>query len=360
MNLSSTARLHLILALAFAPVIAADAQDTAIPSQANPAPTTSDADVGLPDSEVLQRIDSELNYTVGPGWMINYRAARDKANAEKKDLLLLFTGSDWIDICKTFDTDVCNHDDFFKAASEHFVPVRLDFPKQEKQPDALKAQNQVLMGNYRVQGFPTVMLTDDTGRPYAVNGYQAVSATEYATILKAMTAVRARRDEKFEAAKTAQGLERAQLLADGIPSLPGNLAAWFYRPQLEQLISNDLQNKTGKAVHYQRLINDVDYSRTMAQLSRNVEWSRMLRLTDDYIRSNQLKDEELQHAMMNKIGVLQNQGKMQQMAQTLLEIVAIDPKTSTGEKAQGILDQLRVNNLQIDQLQNPSTDEAKP
>ena len=357
MNLPSPARLFLALALTVAPAVAAVAQDD---TKTNPAPATSAADVGLPDSEVLQRIDSELDYTVGPGWLISYRAAREKASAEKKDLLLLFTGSDWIDICEKFDAEICNDEAFFKTASENFVPVRLDFPKEKQQPDALKAQNQVLMGNYRVQGFPTVMLTDDTGRPYAVNGYQAVSAAEYATVLKAMIAVRARRDEKFEAAKTAQGLERAQLLADGIPPLPGNLAAWFYRPELEALISNDLQNKTGKAVHYQRLINDVDYSRTMAQLSRNVEWSKMLSLTDDYIRGNQLKGEELQHAMLNKIGVLQNQGKMRQMAQTLLEIVAIDPKSTTGMKAQGILDQLRVNNLQLDQLQKPSTDEVKP
>ncbi len=357
MNLPSSARRLLIPMLALVPAIAANAQDAIKP---NPAPTTSEADVGLPDSEVLQRIDSELNYTVGPGWMINYRAAREKASTENKDLLLLFTGSDWIDICKTFDADICNREDFFTAVSENFVPVRLDFPREKKQPDALKAQNQVVMSNYRIQGFPTVMLTDNTGRPYAVNGYQAVSATEYATVLKAMTAVRVRRDEKFEAAKTATGLERAQLLADGIPPLPGNLAAWFYLPQLQELISNDLQNKTGKAVHYQRLINDVEYSRAMMQLERNVEWARMLILTDDYIRGNQLKGEELQHAMLNKIGVLKNQGKVRQMAQTLLEIVAIDPKTSTGAKAQGILDQLRVNNLQIDPPQTPSTEEVKP
>jgi len=358
MNLPSIAIARVLVILALAPAVASYAQEES--AKPDPAPATSDADVGLPDSEVLQRIDSELNYTVGPGWMINFRAAREKAQAGKKDLLLLFTGSDWIDICKKFDAEVCNNETFFKTIAEHFVPVRLDFPKEKAQPDALKAQNQVLMGNYRVQGFPTVMLTDDTGRPYAVNGYQAISATEYATVLQAMTAVRARRDEKFEAAKNAQGLERAQLLADGIPPLPGNLAAWFYRPQLQALISNDLQNKTGKAVHYQRLINDVDYSRTMAQLSRNVEWSRMISLTDDYIRGNQLKGEELQHAMLNKVGVLRNQGKMRQMAQTLLEIVAIDPKTTTGTKAQGILDQLRVNNLQLDQLQNPSSEEVKP
>jgi len=357
MNLPKTARLLSFSILAILSVPLSPAQDAAKP---NPSPATSDADVGLPDNEVLKRIDSELDYKVGPGWMINYRAAREKASTEKKDLLLLFTGSDWIDICEKFDAEVCNNEAFFTPASEQFVPVRFDFPKEKKQPDALKAQNQVVMSNYRVQGFPTVMLTDAIGRPYAVNGYQAVSAAEYATVLKAMTAVRLRRDEKFEAAKTAQGLERAELLADGIPPLPGNLAAWFYRPQLEELISNDLQNKTGKAVHYQRLINDVDYSRTMAQLSRNVEWSKMLSLTDDYIRGNQLKGEELQHAMMNKIGVLRNQGKMRQMAQTLLEIVAIDPKSTTGVKAQGVLDQLRVNNLQFDQQQNPSTGEVKP
>lgn len=353
--------LTLATALPYIAASASYAQDTATTASTKVPVTTSEADVGLPDEEVLKRIDTELNSTVGPGWLISYRAGKAKAIAEKKDLILLFTGSDWIPMCETFDKDIINNGTFFATISENFVPVRFDFPKEIKQTDALKAQNQVLMANYRVQGLPTVMLTDSSGRPYAVNGYQALSAKEYATILTALQAVRIRRDEKFAGAETAQGLEKAQLLADGIPTLPGNLAAWFYRPQLSALIANDLQNKTGKAVQYQRLLNDVDYSRTMAQLSRNVEWAKMIRLTDDYIRGNQLKGEELQHAMMNKVGIYQSQGKFRDMAQTLLEITAIDPKSATGVKAQALLDQMRVNTLRPDTLDKSDTsEEVKP
>ena len=331
----------------------ARAQDTPAPT---PTPASTPAPMapappqpGVPDDAELAAIDEQLGGTVGPGWMLNYRAARKKAGGENKDLILLFTGSDWIEICKKLDREILNTEEFFQPIQELFVPVRFDFPREKGLNEAITAQNQVLMASYRVQGFPTVMLTDSSGRPYAVNGYQAVSAKEYATILTALRAVKARRDEKFAAAKQAAGLEKAQLLADGIPQLPGNLAAWFYRPELKALVANDLQNQTGKAVHFQRLLNDVDYARTMAEFSRKVEWSKMIILTDDYIAGNQLKGEEMQHAMMNKAGVLRNQGKAPALVQILLEIVAIDPETTTGKKAQAMLDQMRLETLKKQQ-----------
>jgi thioredoxin-related protein len=338
-----------VLALLFGLPFLGHAQD---------APTTPVAPVptqpGVPADSDLEGLDEQLSGTVGPGWQLNYRAARKQANEEKKDLILLFTGSDWIEICKKLDREILNTEEFFQPIQEFFVPVRFDFPREKPLNDALTAQNQVLMASYRVQGFPTVMLTDSSGRPYAVNGYQSVSAKEYATILSAMRAVKDRRDDKFAAAQDATGLAKAQLLADGIPTLPGNLAAWFYRPELKALIANDLQNQTGKAVHFQRLLNDVDYSRTMAEFSRNVEWDKMIILTDDYIAGNQLKGEEKQHAMMNKASVLRNQGKVPAMVQTLLEIVAIDPETVTAKKAQAMLDQMRLENLQRSRP-NPGT-----
>ena len=356
------------LALLLASPFPASSQDAPAPAPTPAAEPVAPAppQPGVPDDAQLAEIDAQLGGTVGPGWLINYRAARKQANEENKDLILLFTGSDWIEICKKLDREILNTDEFFQPIQELFVPVRFDFPRQKPQNEALAAQNQVLMASYRVQGFPTVMLTDNNGRPFAVNGYQAVSAKEYATILTALRAVKERRDEKFAAAKNATGLEKAQLLADGIPHLPGNLAAWFYRPELKALIANDLQNQTGKAVHYQRLLNDVDYARTMAEFSRNVEWDKMIILTDDYIAGNQLKGEEKQHAMLNKAGVQRNQGKVPAMVQTLLEIVAIDPETTTGKKAQAMLDQMRLENLQR-QAPKPaatetgeSKEEAKP
>ncbi len=344
-----------LLALNNPCTLRAQAQDDA------PAPVLAapQADPGVPQDSELQNLDAELSGTVGPGWQLNYRSARAQAAAENKDLILLFTGSDWIDICKRLDTEILNTETFFVPVSEHFVAVRCDFPKAIEQTDAMRAQNQLLMASYRVQGFPTLLLTDATGRPYGVNGYQAVSAKEYATILEAMRAVKARRDEKFAAAKDATGLDKAKLLAEGIPPLPGNLAAWFYRPELEALIANDLQNQTGKAVQFQRLINDVDYSKTMAQLSRNVEWAKMVSLTDDYIRGNQLKGEELQHAMMNKAGVLNQQGKTPAMVQVLLEVVAIDPATATAQRAQEMLDRMRIEKLQQDQRLTPGSGTGK-
>ncbi len=64
---------------------------------------------------------------------------------------------------------------------------------------------------YRVRGFPTVLLTDATGRPFGVNGYQPVTAKDYADQILGIDAAR---DEGIAIA------EKAASLAE--PIGPGN------------------------------------------------------------------------------------------------------------------------------------------
>ena len=99
-------------------------------------------------------------------WTTDVAAARARAAAENKDVLMLFTGSDWCHYCKLLDGQV-----FAKAPAsrltDDFVPVMLDFPAAAAPvPGAEELQE-----DYAVGGFPTVVLTDPAGREYGRAGY---------------------------------------------------------------------------------------------------------------------------------------------------------------------------------------------
>jgi thioredoxin-related protein len=280
-------------------------------------------------------------------WFTDYQTAHAKAVAEKKHLLLVFTGADWIALCRLFDQDILNQPAFLDGIASQFVPVRLDYPKKTVQLQSTVAQNRIFMRAYRVSSFPTLILTDTDGRPYGINGYQPVPPANYAKVIGAMRDIATERDALFaKAAAAPAGAEKARLLAQGVPNLPGNLPARYYRPQLEEIIANDPKDETGKVAKCRRMISDVEYADAMQKLEDKVDWAGMLKLTDDYIAANALRGAEKQHALFNKVGIFQKQANTTELVKSLMEIVAIDEKTPQGRQAKSALDQLRARKLQ--------------
>ncbi len=333
------------------------AQDVPVPAeptnlpdpapQADPSPVTGPADAADPAETAPGLAPApEVTQPAHAAWHVDYQAARKKAIEQGKHLLLLFTGSDWIPLCRIFDRDILNQPDFIEAATEKFVLVRFDFPKEKRLPPPVAAQNQMFMRAYRVSAFPTLFLTDTDGRPYGINGYQSVTPANYGKIITDMRQMGALRDQYFEKADQATGVEKAKMLVKGVPDLPGNLSARYYRPQLETIIANDPSDETGKVEKCKRLIADVEYADRMQKLEQQVEWSKMLDLTDAYIRENNLQGTERQQAMFNKVGVFQKQGNLPEIVRTLLEIVSIDEKSPQGQRAQASLDRLRTHKLE--------------
>ena len=106
-------------------------------------------------------------------WTEDFEAAKAKAKAEGKDLLIDFTGSDWCHWCVKLKEEVFDHESFSTEATKHFVLVELDFPSKAPQDPKIKAQNQALQKKYNISGYPTILLTDHSGAVYGRTGYQA-------------------------------------------------------------------------------------------------------------------------------------------------------------------------------------------
>lgn len=97
------------------------------------------------------------------GWTTDLEKAFEKAKAEKKSVLVEFTGSDWCPPCIAMRKNVFSKKEFVDAASKKFVLVELDFPKGEKE---VAEKNQPLADKYNIEGFPTVILFNADGKEF--------------------------------------------------------------------------------------------------------------------------------------------------------------------------------------------------
>ncbi|NBB80306.1 MAG: thioredoxin fold domain-containing protein [Verrucomicrobia bacterium] len=127
----------------------------------------------------LSLLGLNLAFGAGDGWMTNFQAAREKAAAEQKPLLLDFTGSDWCGWCIRLNDEVFSKTAFKEYAAEELVLVELDFPRKKTQSDELKAQNRALAEQYEIKGFPTILVLSPEGELIKRTGYQPGGAEAY-------------------------------------------------------------------------------------------------------------------------------------------------------------------------------------
>ncbi|NOX98724.1 MAG: hypothetical protein GXP30_03165 [Verrucomicrobia bacterium] len=271
-------------------------------------------------------------------WTTNFKDAKESAAAEKKDIAILFTASDWLDLAKTFDKKILNQQKFIDSASSHYALLRLDFPKNiSAQSKQTTTQNQLLMQAYRVRGLPTLVLTDSLGRPYAITGYNGADLDSWIQEFNLLRQTRENRDRLFAEANKTKGVERAKLLAQAVPDLPGNLAARFYRNILNEVITLDPDNQTGRIGQYKLLIADVRYADQMQKLAVNKDDEKMLELSNQYLREAQLEGPKRQSVLFHKADIYTRQGKKDDSEKMLKEIVSIDPDSPQGKQAAGQL-----------------------
>ena len=97
------------------------------------------------------------------GWTEDLDKAMKYAAATKRPIVLDFTGSDWCGWCIKLHDEVFSKDAFKDYADKNLVLAAIDFPRNKKLPDDIKARNSKLAAKYGVRGFPTIVILDSTG-----------------------------------------------------------------------------------------------------------------------------------------------------------------------------------------------------
>jgi protein disulfide-isomerase len=104
-------------------------------------------------------------------WMTDLPKAQAKAKAEKKLVMVDFTGSDWCGWCIKLNKEVFSTPEFAEYAAKNVVPVEIDFPRSKKQTPEVKKANQALQQKYKVQGYPTIIVLNSEGKQVGELGY---------------------------------------------------------------------------------------------------------------------------------------------------------------------------------------------
>jgi len=109
----------------------------------------------------------------GLNWTTDVPKAVAKAKAEKKLVLLDFTGSDWCGWCIKLHKEVFSKPEFEVYTQQNLVLVEVDFPRNKEQSAELKKANQALQEKYGIEGYPTIIVLDGEGKQVGKLGYMA-------------------------------------------------------------------------------------------------------------------------------------------------------------------------------------------
>ena len=105
-----------------------------------------------------------VSLNAGEGWLTDEAKAKEQAAKEGKPILMDFTGSDWCPPCKQLKAKIFDSQEFKDYAAKNLVLLELDYPKSKKQDKATKDQNAKLGKEYKIEGYPTVIALDKSGK----------------------------------------------------------------------------------------------------------------------------------------------------------------------------------------------------
>ena len=119
-------------------------------------------------------------------WNSSFVEAQKKAVTENKNILLVFSGSDWCAPCIKLDKTIWKSEEFNKEATENWILYKADFPKKKANLLSLEltAENKKIAERYNKEGnFPLVLLLDPSGKVLGITGYKNVIPQEYIQII---------------------------------------------------------------------------------------------------------------------------------------------------------------------------------
>jgi thioredoxin-related protein len=268
-------------------------------------------------------------------WTENFEEAKALAAKDGKDLLLEFTGSDWCPYCIELRQKVFDTPEFKKEAPKSFVLVELDFPNNVKQSDQIRQQNAQLAETYGVGGYPTMVLTDAKGEPYAQVGYNG-QAEQVVPKLIGMHNHKAHRDELLAKANKTTGVEKAQILDEVIHNKLSDEILPQYDDILDQIVAADSENKAGIKAKYETRVE----LRPIIAGAQAGDIPGAIAKLEDKLKEKGATALRKQEIMYMKAILLQFSNQAVESLATLKEARDQDPKSDRGKEIAGILAQI--------------------
>ncbi len=199
-----------------------------------------------------------------PFWNQDAAAALRQAKSQDKDLVVDFT-STHCGCCRALEAQVFNREEFRKGVTAHFVPAEVWYEDSAEAGAAINKQNDAWHAKYGIHGWPTVMLMDGEGRPYAeMVGCNQGSAQAYLQVMEECRTRRIVRDEQLDIAAHSTGEAKAKALDAALSALKNDdLMLRHYKPEMEALIT--AASAGPLRMRYEKLLKSPAVARIMKQ-----------------------------------------------------------------------------------------------
>jgi thioredoxin-related protein len=270
----------------------------------------------------------------GEGWSSDFAESKKEAAESKKDLLIDFTGSDWCGWCIKLNKEVFSQEPFKAGVKDKFVLVELDYPqnKSKLSAETIK-QNEELRKAYPVQGFPTILLADAGGKPFAVTGYQAGGPEAYVKHLNELRAKKGARDEAFANAAKASGVEKAKALVAALEAmgLEDPMISKFYGDVTEQIKAADPKDETGFAKKAAAKARLATFQSELQACAQKQDHDSALALVDKTLKEGGFSTEDTQQIMITRAMIFNQQKKFDKALKALDEARAFAPESEMAD-----------------------------
>lgn len=184
-------------------------------------------------------------------WMTDMDAAKQKAAAENKAVLVDFTGSDWCGYCIQLKKNVFDKPDFDAYAKDKFVLLEVDVPRNPKFDKEQLKKNRELCEQFNVSGYPTILVLTPQGDVAGgfVGGRSGLDSVKQA-LDPALANAKA-----LEAASKLTGEEQVKALAACYKALPDDVkeSAKALRERILSVDTNDISGLQAEVKAEQQL-----------------------------------------------------------------------------------------------------------
>ena len=129
------------------------------------------------------------NFAVSQEWQTNFEEAKKIATEQDKNVVIVFSGSDWCAPCIKLDKNIWQSEAFKKEAAAEWVLVKANFPRKKANelPKEQTEHNRKLAEKYNMEGsFPLVVVLDKNGKVLGKMGFKNVSPEEYIKMIHAL------------------------------------------------------------------------------------------------------------------------------------------------------------------------------
>lgn len=291
----------------------------------------------------------------GEGWVTNLDEAKKQADAQNKDLLIEFTGSDWCPPCKMLKAKVFDTKEFNDFAKEGFILVELDFPRQKQLEPAAAQANQKAATEYNVGGYPTVILATADGKPYGgfVGGKDKFEDVK--NIIDQGTEQKKVIETALKQAQELKGDDKLKALINAFKAIPKEYQS-FYTDLKQEILTLDPQDTAGfvKADNLAKLLQkeQEEISNAMNEAipkdlnDESKAIAIMLKTTEDLLAKDYqiatktaLHEVRFQYFMMN--------AKLDEAIAELDKIIGLDPNGKNVDQAKRLKQHISDNKAKI-------------